>query len=133
MSKLEAYRRADYGLIAARCREKIFIDEPSALIDWWLNHHNHTTAAFITPYNPHGEILDAVKNGLLFLQFMTDVQKVSNHWIRGDGRGDDWTPEQSLLVLGITAESAESLAVKYQQDAYLWYNLGGHLRIIETG
>ena len=49
----------------------------------------------------------------------------------GVGDAGDWTPEESLLVLGIAQADAVAIALRYGQRAIVAGELGGVPRLVE--
>lgn len=81
-----------------------------------------TTAAFITAFNPFSSIQGMEENELNQSALVMDIRALGLQCIPGIGKDPSnlWVSESSVLVLGIKFESAEYLAERYQQNAFIW-------------
>ena len=81
-----------------------------------------TTAAILTAWNPRSEAIDFQQNKLRNndLYNVLKEKKYILHKALGKGIDPTWPAEEGYIILGLTKEDAEKLAVKYEQNAYVW-------------
>ena len=79
------------------------------------------TACFITAYNPFSVLLTPLHNAARQAELLNDLSELKLKFVFGYGQSDDsdWR-EASVLVLGITHEESMRLAVKHEQNAFIW-------------
>lgn len=79
------------------------------------------TACFITAYNPFSVLLTMPHNVARQAELLNDLAALKLKFVHGYGPSDDsdWR-ETSVLVLGITHEESMRLAVKHEQNAFIW-------------
>jgi hypothetical protein len=79
------------------------------------------TACFITAYNPFSVLLTTPHNVARQAELLNDLAGLKLKFVFGYGQGkdSDWR-EASVLVLGITHEESMRLAVKHEQNAFIW-------------
>lgn len=79
------------------------------------------TACFITAYNPFSVLLTAPHNAERQAELLNDLSELKLKFVHGYGQSDDsdWR-ETSVLVLGITHAESVKLAVKHEQNAFIW-------------
>ena len=79
------------------------------------------TACFITAYNPFSVLLTTPHNVARQAELLSDLSELKLKFVFGYGQSDDsdWR-EASVLVLGITREESMRLAVKHEQNAFIW-------------
>ncbi len=76
-------------------------------------------AAFITAWNPHSERLSDEENETRQARLLAEIEAMRLNYLVGFGEGVDWR-EYSYLILGIERAAADDLAVRFEQNAYLW-------------
>lgn len=95
----------------------IKIGQNSKPLDKLLEQHQQTNWAFITAWNPYCEVLSNIEN----TERMERLKgKVTNYvTFEGEGIGNDknWTPERSLLILGIDKVEAINIGNEFGQYA----------------
>jgi len=81
-----------------------------------------TTAAILTAWNPRSEVIDFQQNKLRNndLYNVLKEKKYIFHKALGKGIDPTWPAEEGYIILGLTKEDAEKLAVKHEQNAYVW-------------
>ncbi len=79
------------------------------------------TACFITAYNPFSVLLTLPHNVARQAELLKNILDLKLKFVFGFGQSDDsdWR-EASVLVLGITYEESMKLAVKHEQNAFIW-------------
>ena len=126
---LAAYENADYVVLGKMSGPPEFVlrnGEPSRRLDALLEAGEASTAAFITAANPHGERRSAAENqpGVVALN---DLLAGSGYPLYpGEGRDPEgrWTPEPSVLVIGIYRDNAEALGRLFGQNAIVFVEKG---------
>jgi hypothetical protein len=80
------------------------------------------SAAFITACNPYSRSTSSEENEARGRRLRLDIQRLGLTHFEGQGRdpSGQWPPEDSLLVLGLSRESALELGARYEQNALLW-------------
>ena len=83
---------------------------------------NVETAAFITAYNPLGELMTAELNDGRYRQLLDAIGLGGWEHYAGEGIGDDgsWEPEQSVLILGASSKAARELGDRFGQNAIVF-------------
>lgn len=86
---------------------------------------NETSWVFITAENPRSQELSKEENKNLNLSLERNLIKEDYQYILGAGipNNPDWTPENSFLVLGMDKKTGIQLAIKYQQNAFVYGEL----------
>jgi len=82
------------------------------------------SAAFITAWNPLGELLDGAANSALQAELIKTANSRGLAALPGIGISADltsnWQGEESLLVLGLDQVEASSLGAQFHQNAIVW-------------
>ena len=84
------------------------------------------TGAFMTAWNPGGELADIDTNYDKQAELLTEIENLRLNYFVGEGvhPHGDWQ-EDSYLVLGIQQGDADQLAQKFHQAAYVWLPISG--------
>ena len=79
-------------------------------------------SAFITACNPLSRALSDGENAIRQEALLSSLKSRSLRRIGGIGQhpGNDWPGEPSVLVLGLSLESAKVLAQDYEQNAFVF-------------
>jgi hypothetical protein len=79
------------------------------------------TACFITAYNPFSVLLTTTHNVARQAELLNDLDALKLKFVFGYGQSNDldWK-ESSVLILGITYSESMKLAVKHEQNAFIW-------------
>ena len=89
--------------------------------------------AYITAYNPFSEVLSEEDNEKRNSELLEDIKKDYDY---KDGIGVDpkgeWEGEKSFLILGIKKNDAMTLAMKYNQNAIIYGEIGSLAELIIT-
>jgi hypothetical protein len=112
---LEAYRRTTYRVYQPPIN--IRIGQPCPELDALLEQHGVDSWAYITAWNPYSQEMTDEENAQRHkeLQAMTSAYQT----FEGEGVGEDpaWTPERSLLILGVPVEEAIRIGKYFEQNA----------------
>jgi hypothetical protein len=91
--------------------------------------------AFITAWNPGSRQLSAEENAARHAELLQAIE--AGGWPHFDGAGiparADWSPEASLLVLGISRDDAVALGRRFSQNAIVAGRRGGAAELIYCG
>jgi hypothetical protein len=114
---ISAYLRTRYEVWAPRFT--IRIGEWHPALDAWLGGQ---CWAFITAWNPGSQPLPAEENRRRQSELEDALSKGGWRYFPGAGvpEKDDWQPEESLLVTGISLEDALEVGRRFSQHAILW-------------
>lgn len=119
-SLINQYRKARYRVRAAAPFE-LRVGEPSAAADTLLKRENASCAALITAYNPGSEPQPQARNATAQERLRSELRAAGYRWLEGEGSGENWPPEPSLFVPGLSRSAAAALARRYGQHAFLYY------------
>lgn len=83
------------------------------------------SAAILTAWNPRSHSLPQQENEQRNNQLLLSLQR-NNHTVlkaRGQGNDKSWLAEESFFIVGLSKEEAEHLAVDYEQNAFVWFEV----------
>jgi hypothetical protein len=118
------YRATDYAVEDARLHCRLRIDEPCERLSHWLRVQGYAAAAFITACNPHSEIRTDAENREALGRLRSAVEALGLPALNAVGRaqvGDHHEP--SLLVPGLPLEATHALMRRFQQNAFVWWEM----------
>lgn len=102
-------------------KHNIFINQvPPIEIQHHIHSSNEQTGAIITAWNPLSKLLSEEENSKRNKKLHDSIFNYTFLDALGQGANTSWPAEKSFLILGINKKSAEKLAVKYEQNAYVW-------------
>jgi len=120
-------------LIAAYRATTYRVESAALIIDLIIDEFNHELAAlhlqnrvkcsaFITAFNPYSIPTSRNANRTAHDALVRHIDSMHLPWLGGVGVGidPDCSPEQSVLVLGISFEQANTLAHQYRQNAFVF-------------
>lgn len=118
---LAAYLAADYQVLADD-PFTLTIDRPSPELARRLAEHHCAGAAFLTAWNPLGEPAAAANNHAAQEALRAEIAARQLPYFEGAGQdpAGRWPGEPSLLVFGISLESARELAERFRQNAFVY-------------
>lgn len=130
------YRRTEYRFVAADSIEILKIGEANPRADALLQVLKHSTLAFITNFNPRGEVYSDHANGKRNEALQRWLQSRGIHFFVGLGAPPaetDWQPETSFAITGISQYEADRIARDCEQLAYVWHTIGAKSALIYSG
>jgi len=98
------------------------VGKPSAEVAEWFQTNNEDQAAYITAWNPFGEEISDDENYAAEQKLITEIESRDLSYLKGESIDPSglWPSEPSLLVLGISLESAKALVKRYHQDGFIY-------------
>jgi len=120
-----AYKKAQY-VVLGDPELVIRIGEPNPDLDKLLEAEGAATAAYITAANPRGEARSAWENEIANAALVESQTEAGYSCYEGEGRDPQgrWTPERSVLVVGIPRADAETLGRVFEQNAIVFVEKG---------
>ena len=122
---IAAYEKAEY-VVFAMPEIVLRIGEPNPILDELLEADGAATAAYLTAANPRGEPASREDNDIAAAALYESLLAEGLVCYGGEGRDPEerWTPEPSLLVLGISRARAESVGREFEQNAIVFVRKG---------
>ena len=119
---LGAYRAAIYVIYGGGESIVLKIDELNPDLAALMKSHGVTSAALITAFNPHSVLSTTEENVRNHNALIADIHALGLKSLAAEGSDPShvWSSEPSILILGISLVDAESLADRYQQNAFVW-------------
>jgi hypothetical protein len=114
-----AYSSTTYAAVINGQTLNIRVDHRTPALDAELSRRRVATWAFLTAWNPRSQRLLPAENDTLQLTLREGLVHVGFDVAEGRGipESDDWTPEASLLVFGISAPDAMAIGARFGQLA----------------
>ena len=117
----QAYLETDFKVFA----ENSFtmkVGQYSSELNSIIKKSKHSSAAFITAYNPYSQQLSDAENVARQEQLKIEIAKRELTAIEGIGQhpSNQWPGEPSLLVIGLSNAAAATLARQLEQNAFVW-------------
>jgi hypothetical protein len=130
-----AFRATFYRFDVPDAELLLKVGEPSMALAGLLRNRGANCAAVITAFNPQAQSRSAALNRAAQEQLLNDLRTAGYACVAG--RNEDpagqWPVEESLLVLGLDLETAQALATRYGQVAFLWMDASTATpRLVET-
>ena len=127
-----AYLRTTYWVEARPAPIALRVGERSRALDRVLARHRLRSWAFVTAWNPKSHLLASWRNVARGAQLRHALARAGYRWLPALGEGDDpgWTPEPSVLVLGMSAPDAARLGRRIGQNAVVIGKLGGRATLV---
>lgn len=133
MTLLEAYQNTHY---TTDIGITLLVGLPAPELDELLTKRGANCAAYITAWNPLSEELSLQQNRVRNQQLLADLHHTiePNNIIAGIGKDPTgvWAGEESFLVVGISEDHIHELALKYGQNAYVYYEVEKNAKLITT-
>jgi len=120
-SLISAYRATRYRVFASPDFELAVGQRSNALADLYRT-HAVDSAAFLTAWNPEGNLQNETANREAFARLQERVISLSVKVISGFGEDPDgaWAGEESLLALGLGRETSCDIGAEFRQNAIVW-------------
>ena len=133
MNLIAAYNNAHYttnsGII-------LLIGKSNAELDTFMRTNGYEEAIYITAWNPFSQVLTVSENTSRNQELLKDVAKeaLPFHIEKGVGKDSsgDWPGEESFLLLGFGKDFGHQLALKYEQNAFVYYPINGLAELVIT-
>ena len=124
MNLKQAYLDTDYQVQTNNKTLHIRAEQRNREVDEHLN--GYETWAYITAWNPDSQDLTASDNAYRNQQLEAALEKKQFPYFHGQGvpKTDDWQPEASFLVLGISKQAAKAFGKRFEQRAIVWGRRG---------
>ena len=105
-------------------------------LDTFMRTNGFEEAIYSTAWNPFSQALTATENASRNQQLLMDVEKeaLSFHIEKGVGKdtSGDWPGEESFLLVGFGKDFGHQLALKYEQNAFVYYPINGLAELVIT-
>jgi hypothetical protein len=118
---IQAYLKTDFH-VHSEPSFILHVGEFCPELDTLCQRHGISASAYVTAYNPRSiaadEDFNTGRHGLL----LRELESRGLRWMDGFGQhpSNDWPPEPSVLVLGISLDVAKDLGRQFEQNAILW-------------
>lgn len=133
MNLIDAYKKAHY---TTELGITLLIGKSNAKLEMFMNVKGYQEAIYITAWNPFSQALTATENAYRNQQLLKDLKKESFSFHIEKGVGQDptghWPGEESFLVLGMDKDLGYKLALKYEQNAFVYYSRNGVAELVTT-
>jgi len=122
---IAAYEKALY-VVFGKPELVLRIGRHNPDLDELLEAEGAATAAYITAANPRGEARTAWQNEIANAALVELQTKAGHPCYEGEGRDPEkrWTPERSVLVIGISRPDAEAVGRAFEQNAIVFVEKG---------
>jgi len=119
---IEAYQNTVFVVDGPNGEIALRVGRMSQEIDDLLTTHGAQACAFITAWNPRSVRLESAENSQRHTQLLVSVCQLGYPFFPGRGIGQNkvWTPEESVLVIGIDRSLAADLGRRFGQNAILF-------------
>ena len=114
----KAYRASRYEVFFPMLTIQIGQLHPD--LDEFLIDNNAFSWAFVSACNPFSKPLTVVKNEVRHKNLVRLLEEQDVDFCEGQGEGDGWTPEKSVLILDISLEKAVELGRHFEQNALVF-------------
>jgi hypothetical protein len=120
-SLISAYRKTRYRVFTSPDFE-LAVGQPSSALADLCRTHAANSAAFLTAWNPEGNLQSEPRNREAFARLQARVASHGVTVIAGFGEDPDgaWAGEESLLALGLSREAACDIGAEFRQNAIVW-------------
>ena len=120
-SLISAYRATRYRVFTSPDFE-LAVGQPSSALADLCRTHTVNSAAFLTAWNPEGNLQNETANREAFARLQERVASHGVTVIAGFGEDPDgaWAGEESLLALGLSREAACDIGAEFRQNAIVW-------------
>lgn len=118
---IDSYLATDYKVFAAE-PFVLNVGKPSVELAEWFHSNDVNQAAYVTAWNPFGERIPDHENKIAEQKLITEIKSRGFAHLKGESSDPSgvWSSEPSLLILGISLESAKELIKKYCQNGFIY-------------
>ena len=118
---IRAYRETEFRVFVEDV-VVLKISEKNEELVALFKYHRSEACAFVTAFNPLGELLSHEQNSDLQKRLEEEIQFRGLTYIAGEGKHPvgDWPGEPSYLVFDLSLEAAKTLGRKFNQNAIVW-------------
>ena len=115
----DAFARTEFRAEIGGGRVVIRIGATDTLLDELLDSRRISSWAYVTAWNPGAQRLPPAENALRHDALVRGLEKSGFRFFEGEGVGEsaEWTPERSVLILGISEPEALELGERCEQEA----------------
>lgn len=120
-----AYEEAIYEVYADHHQIQLKIGEICSELDDLMLKSDRSSWALITAFNPYSQCLTPELNHQRHQELKQHLQGLSLELLPAVGKDPDgvWTPEKSILILGITSSKAIAIGHQFEQNAVVYGEL----------
>ena len=127
----QSYRETIYSVFIENKQYDITVGKPLPTeIQQLVN--KEKTAVILTAWNPRSQELPLEENKSRNIELNEKLQSYIMYTAVGQGKDLNWTAEESFFILGISEKEAEILAVKFEQYAYVWFDINKEASLVFT-
>ena len=128
---INAYLATDYRVMAAE-PFVLNIGRASPELALRFNLERTGSAAFITAWNPCGELTSDSENHAAQQRLRAEIKALGFACLDGEGRDPSglWPGDPSFLVFGISLEAAKKLAGQFRQNGFVYAGSDATPRLI---
>ncbi|MDJ0594896.1 MAG: DUF3293 domain-containing protein [Pleurocapsa sp. MO_226.B13] len=121
-----AYQKAIYEVYYGKETIKLEIGKYNPRLGRLLEESNCTSWALITAFNPYSQPRSPTENQQRHQSLIEHLQSLPFILIDALGKdpNGDWTPETSVLIVGIKLIQAKEIGRKFAQNAIVYGELG---------
>lgn len=129
-----AYYASKYSVFLNEDKELIlFASGISEYVRDFLLSHQAESCAFITAYNPESKSLSDIENTRRHADLLAHLGgKWPLYLGEGKSKKGNWPAELSVLIVGVSLEEAREIALKYEQNAFVFAYDTGKSELIAT-
>jgi hypothetical protein len=128
---IDAYLATDYRVMATE-PFVLNIGRASPELAQLFKLNRTDSAAFITAWNPFGELTSDSENHAAQQELLAEIKGLGLPYLDGDGQDPSgrWPGEPSFLVFGISLEVAKKLAGQFRQNGFVYAGSDATPRLI---
>lgn len=128
----ELYRLAEYVVEDGPVRFEMYVGEECAALERLLEDSGSRSWAFLSAHNPRSTVLAADENAVRHADLIELLESRGYRFYAGYGhkRDGSWTPEASVLIVGIARAEAVALARRFDQHAILFGTIGSASELV---
>jgi len=128
---INSYLATNYRVMAA---EPFFLNigRASPELALWFKLNRTDSAAFITAWNPFGELTSDSENHAAQQELLAEIKALGLPCLDGEGWDPSgrWPGESSFLVFGISLGAAKKLAGQFRQNGFVYARSDATPRLI---